>query len=199
MKSVLILFAHPRYEASRVNQALLAAVRELPGVTIHDLYEKYPDFFIDVATEKELLQQHDTIVWQHPFYWYSCPPLLKQWTDLVLEFGWAYGPGGHALQGKQCLNAITTGGSLAMYCAQGSNVYSVNDFLRPFEQTAAICGMEYLPPFAVMGTHKLETHDLNRKVELYAEAIQLLQQSPSIETTEGCAFLTDIPALKNKV
>ncbi|MDF7639407.1 NAD(P)H-dependent oxidoreductase [Lactobacillus sp. ESL0791] len=26
---------------------------------------------------------------QFPFYWYSCPPLLKKWEDDVLEHGWA--------------------------------------------------------------------------------------------------------------
>ena len=57
------------------------------------MYEKYPDFNIDVDYEKKLLEKNQIIIWQHPFYWYSAPPLLKQWIDLVLEFGWAYGPG----------------------------------------------------------------------------------------------------------
>lgn len=103
MKKILLLFAHPRYEKSRTNFALLQGVADLDGITFHDLYERYPEFHIDVAREKEMLKEHDIVVWHHPFYWYSCPPLLKQWIDVVLEFNWAYGPQGKALSGKTCL------------------------------------------------------------------------------------------------
>ncbi len=54
MSSVLIQFAHPALEKSRVNRHLIQAVRDLPGVYFNDLYENYPDFQIDVAHEQEL-------------------------------------------------------------------------------------------------------------------------------------------------
>lgn len=111
----LILFAHPRLEKSKINNALLARIPQHADLTFNDLYETYPDFNIDVEREKELLLGHDVILWQHPFYWYSCPPLLKQWIDLVLEFEWAYGPGGNALQGKKIFKVITTGGASEAY------------------------------------------------------------------------------------
>ena len=66
---ILVLFAHPALEKSRVNRRLVQAVRDLDGVTLHDLYEAYPDLDIDVAREQELLTLHDVIVFQHPFYW----------------------------------------------------------------------------------------------------------------------------------
>jgi len=84
---VLILFAHPALEKSRVNRRLVAAVQGLEGVTFHDLYEAYPDFYIDVKHEQRLLEAHDIIAFQHPLYWYSTPSLLKEWQDLVLEHG----------------------------------------------------------------------------------------------------------------
>jgi glutathione-regulated potassium-efflux system ancillary protein KefG len=195
MKKVLILFAHPKFEASRTNRALVEKIKHYDGVTFHDLYEQYPDFQVDVEFEKALLIQHDIIIWHHPFYWYSCPPLLKQWIDLVLEFGWAYGPEGNALQDKKCLSVITTGGSRQVYCAEGSNFYSVNEFLRPFEQTARLCGMEYLPPFAVMGTHKLSDEDLAYYVDQYVQMIQLIRKAPVFTLEEGCSFLNDTPEL----
>ena len=65
MKSVLILFAHPKYEQSRTNKALVEKVRNMEGVTLHDLYEQYPDFNIDREFEKKLLTQHDIIIWHH--------------------------------------------------------------------------------------------------------------------------------------
>jgi glutathione-regulated potassium-efflux system ancillary protein KefG len=83
------LFAHPVLERSRVNRRLVDAIRGLDGVTIHDLYETYPTMAIDARAEQELLLQHDVYVFQHPFYWYSSPAILKEWQDLVLEHGWA--------------------------------------------------------------------------------------------------------------
>lgn len=91
---VLILFAHPAYEQSVANRAMVSAIRELEGVTFNDLYEKYPDFFIDVEEEQRLLKEHQIIIFQHPFYWYSSPSLLKEWQDVVLDYGFAYGDGG---------------------------------------------------------------------------------------------------------
>jgi Putative NADPH-quinone reductase (modulator of drug activity B) len=146
---VLVLFFHPRFENSLVNQSLVAAVRHLPGVTFHDVYEQYPDFDVDIRREQALLLEHDIIVWQHPFYWYSCPPLMKQWIDLVLEYGWAYGRNGDKLTGKSVFNCISVGGSREVYRPEGRNRFSVREFLRPFEQTAHLCHMEYLPPFVV--------------------------------------------------
>jgi glutathione-regulated potassium-efflux system ancillary protein KefG len=73
---VLILFAHPAFQKSRVNRRLIAAVRNMENVTINDLYEEYPDFFVNIKREQELLLSHDIIIFQHPLYWYSCPALL---------------------------------------------------------------------------------------------------------------------------
>src|SRR5690606_23594342 len=91
MARVLVLFAHPALEKSRVGRRLLDAIQSVPSVQIHDLYEEYPEFDIDVEREQELLRSHDVIVLMHPLYWYSTPALLKQWFDLVLEHGFAYG------------------------------------------------------------------------------------------------------------
>ena len=82
--AILVLFAHPAFEKSRVNRHLADAVRDLPGITFHDLYEEYPDFEIDVAREQSLLLAHELVVFHHPFFWYSTPPIFKQWQDLVL-------------------------------------------------------------------------------------------------------------------
>ena len=100
MPRVLVQFAHPAFERSRVHRRLLAHLPRREGITLNDLYEEYPAFDIDVAREQALLLAHDVVVFQHPFFWYSTPPLLKQWEDLVLEHGWAYGREGRALTGK---------------------------------------------------------------------------------------------------
>jgi len=195
MKKILLLFTHPKYEFSRANKALLQNIPEMDGLTFHDLYERYPDFNIDIDAEKELLKQHDIIVWHHPFYWYSCPPLMKQWIDLVLEFGWAYGPGGNALEGKWCFNAITTGSSLQNYCQDGMHQCSFHEFLKPFEQTAKLCGMHYLPPFAVMGTVQMDAKDLAQYEVQYRKLLHFLQHTDSLIQPEQLAFLNEAVAL----
>ncbi len=68
MVRVLILFAHPALEKSRMHRRLVAERPALPRLTFHDLYEAYPAFDIDVAREQALLVAHDVIVFQHPFY-----------------------------------------------------------------------------------------------------------------------------------
>jgi glutathione-regulated potassium-efflux system ancillary protein KefG len=155
LNRILVLFAHPALEKSWVNRQLIQALDQIESITIHDLYQQYPTFHIDVKYEQKLLLEHDIIVFQHPFYWYSSPAILKEWQDLVLEHGFAYGQGGTALQGKKLLSAITTGGSAEAYCRRGHNYFTIRELLTPFEQTARLCGMEYLPPFLIQGTHQL--------------------------------------------
>jgi glutathione-regulated potassium-efflux system ancillary protein KefG len=175
MPRVLILFAHPALEKSRVNRRLAAAVSGLPGVTFHDLYEAYPDFDVDVKHEQRLLVEHDALVVQHPFYWYSTPALVKQWEDLVLEHGWAYGTGGTALRGKRWLSAVTTGGREAAYQVGGSNRFTVRQLLAPIDQTAHLCGMDFLPPFVVHGTHRLADSEVARAAEEYRAVVEALR------------------------
>jgi glutathione-regulated potassium-efflux system ancillary protein KefG len=152
---ILVLFAHPALERSRVNRRLFDAVRGLPGVTAHDLYEQYPRFTIDVKHEQALCAEHDVLVFQHPFYWYSVPALLKEWQDLVLELGWAYGPGGTALRGKSTMHVISTGGAATAYQPGGRNRFSMRHLLAPLDQTAHLCGMTFLAPLVVHGALSL--------------------------------------------
>ena len=146
-------------ERSRVNRRLVDAITGLEGVTVRDLYEEYPTLAIDVKREQKLLLEHDVIVFQHPFYWYSVPALLKEWQDLVLEHGWAYGHGGTQLRGKITLNAITTGGPETAYQHEGYNRFSVRELLSPWDQTAHLCGMRFLAPFAVHAALKVVKDD----------------------------------------
>jgi glutathione-regulated potassium-efflux system ancillary protein KefG len=172
---ILILFAHPALEKSRVNRRLVQAVQDTGGVTLHDLYERYPDFDIDVAREQELVEQHDVILFQHPFYWYSTPAILKEWQDLVLQYGWAFGHEGHALRGKRAGSVITVGGPETSYCAQGSNHHSMEQLLAPIEQTWALCGVEWLPPFLVYGTHDMSAAAMDAHAQSYRATLSALR------------------------
>jgi glutathione-regulated potassium-efflux system ancillary protein KefG len=184
-----VLFAHPAVERSRVQRALAEAVRGLPGVTFHDLYEAYPDFDVDVRREQDLLVAHDQIVFQHPMYWYSAPAIVKQWLDLVLEHGWAFGARGTALKGKRLLCAISTGGGESSYQHEGFNRFTLAELFAPISQTAALCGMEYLPPFVVHGTHAMDAGaiaaaagDYRRLLEALRDGVVALAAARTHET-----------------
>lgn len=193
MKKILIIFAHPAFQKSRINLKLTEAVRTLEGVTFHDLYENYPDFFIDVRREQKLLQQHDIIVWHHPFYWYSSPALLKEWMDLVLEHGFAYGLHGRALEGKKVLSVVTTGGRREVYSTEGRNEYTMNQFLVPFRQSVHLCRMEYLPPFVVHGSHTIKDSDISFYAQQYRKVLILLRDDVFNELDfPGVAYFNDI-------
>jgi glutathione-regulated potassium-efflux system ancillary protein KefG len=176
MSNILILFAHPRFENSRAHAALLRQIPRSASVTFHDLYERYPDFNVDVAYEQQLLLAHEVIVWQHPFYWYSCPPLMKQWIDMVLEYGWAYGTNGNTLKGKLAFNALTSGGAREVYHREGRNRFTVREFLAPFDQTATLCHMQYLPPFAIQGTHRLSQEAIEQQAGQYGKLLRSIAE-----------------------
>ncbi|MBF0429684.1 MAG: NAD(P)H-dependent oxidoreductase [Fibrobacteria bacterium] len=166
MASVLLLFAHPAFHKSRVNKILIESVGGLDNVTIHDLYEEYPDFNIDAAREQELLESHDILIMQFPFFWYAPPALLKEWEDIVLEHGWAYGSTGKALEGKKLFCTISTGGSSQVY-SKGAKRFTIRQLLAPIEKLSQLCHMDFLPPFTVHGTHLLKEEDIREHAERY--------------------------------
>lgn len=172
---MLVLFAHPALEKSRVNRRLIRAAEDLSGVTLHDLYESYPEFDVDPAREQQLLVENDVIVMQHPMYWYSTPALLKQWEDLVLEHGWAYGKGGDALAGKRFISVVTTGGPEQSYQHDGFHGRTIVELLAPIAQTAKLCKMVYLPPFVTFGTHLMEDSQIERHVVKYEQLLIALR------------------------
>ncbi|WP_374466063.1 NAD(P)H-dependent oxidoreductase [Ferrovibrio sp.] len=166
---ILVLFAHPYPHHSRINAAMIAAIGDLPHVTVHDLYEIYPDFHIDVKREQVLLEAHDVVVMQHPLYWYSCPSLLKEWMDTVLEYGWAYGSGGTRLRGKELVQAVSTGGPGQAYQPDGYNGVTMTELLRPFERTASLCGMTYGAPFLFQGARLRLPEDIAAHAAAYRQ------------------------------
>lgn len=163
-QKVLVLFAHPAQASSEVNLHLFRDASATSSVTAIDLYHDYPDFNIDIAREQQRLLDHDTIIFLFPLFWYSTPSILKEWQDLVLEYGFAYGQGGTALQGKKFLCAITAGGKEEAYQSDGFNHFTIRQLLQPLEQMASITQMAYIAPFALFGSRtaqeeqRIETH-----------------------------------------
>jgi len=169
--SILVLTAHPDLSASTANRRWFDALSTLQGKGVDQIVTRDltavagPEMRFDAAAEQTLLVKADRIVLQFPFYWYSSPPVLKAWLDQVLLFGFAYGPGGDKLHGKELMLAVTTGGPEESFQASSFNRFSMAEFLTPFQQTANMVGMTYLPPFVLHSAMSRDPTRLNASVD----------------------------------
>jgi glutathione-regulated potassium-efflux system ancillary protein KefF len=183
---ILVLAAHPDWRDPRVNRRLLAAARVAAGVQVRDLYDCYPDYDIDVTAEQALAARARLIVLLHPIQWYSMPALQKLWLDEVLTYGWAYGPAGTALQGKDLWLVATTGGPESSYHPQGYNRYFFDAFMPPYEQTAALCGMRFLPPLVLHGARSASEDTVAKHVDVFADRLATYPNWPEMDELEQC-------------
>jgi glutathione-regulated potassium-efflux system ancillary protein KefF len=181
-----VLAAHPNWRESRVNRRLLETARAVEGVQVQDLYAAYPDYDIDVAAEQRALAQASLVVMLHPIHWYSMPALMKLWLDDVLTHGWAYGHAGTALRGKDLWLVATTGGPETSYHPQGYNRYFFDAFLPPYEQTAALCGMRFLPPLVFHGAHRAHEPEIDAHAAVFADRLRTHPQWPELDELPQC-------------
>ncbi len=186
LRDILVLAAHPDLARSHVTRSLLGALRASPAadrVELRDLYRLYPDFHIDVLAEQQALQAARLVVMLHPIYWYSMPALQKLWLDEVPRLGWAYGPGGTALHGKDFWLVASTGGGAEAYAPGGHNHHPITDFLLPYRQSVHTCGMTWLPPHILHAAHRASAAQIQAHADLF---VQRLQHFP-----DWCARLAD--------
>ncbi|ELB2159366.1 NAD(P)H-dependent oxidoreductase [Vibrio parahaemolyticus] len=174
-KKVLILFAHPSQHRSEVNTPLFKEAQKIEGVTCVDLYGEYPRFNINIDREQQRLREHDVVIFQFPLYWYSTPAILKEWQDLVLEYGFAYGTEGTELQGKTMLCVLSASGKEEAYKAEGYNHFTIRELLSPIEQMSALTGMHYIAPLALFGSRTAaEEGRIPRHIERYKKLLTAL-------------------------
>lgn len=188
MPDILILSAHPDLALSHVHRTLTDAVQDagLSKVELRDLYALYPDYLIDVPAEQAALAAAKLVVWQHPIHWYSMPPLMKLWLDEVLSFGWAYGPGGTALRGKDLWLVTSTGGPEDSYRPDRYNRYFFDAFLPPYDQTAALCGMRFLPPMVLHGAHRASEATVKAHAATFVDRLARYPDWPELDDLPEC-------------
>lgn len=197
MRRVILYHAHPGQRFSQVNAAMWTRAATVQGITRVDLYADYPRFDIDIDREQQRLVAHDVIVLQFPLFWYAAPSLLKEWLDLVLEHGFAYGRAGDRLAGKGLQLAVTAAGAQEAYGPGGYNRYPIRDYLRPFEQTARLCGMAFLPPYALFGALQDDAAARDRHVAGYATLLSALRDGRIALTDAAPDALFDPATLKD--
>lgn len=181
-----VLAAHPNWRESRVNRLLLDRARAVDNATVRDLYGTYPDYDIDVPAEQAAVEAAALVVLLHPIQWYSMPSLMKLWLDEVLRHGWAYGHGGTALQGKDLWLVATTGGAETSYHPQGYNRFFFDAFLPPYEQTAYLCGMRFLPPLLLHGAHRASGQEIASHVQVFGDRLASYPDWPELADLPAC-------------
>jgi len=171
-RSIVVFVAHPRIERSISNVRMRRVAEGITGVTVVDLYAEYPNFEIDIRREQARIEDHDAVIMQHPVYWFSSPSIVKEWVDQVFSFGWAFGPEGDALKGKLYLHSVTTAASHGVFARDVTSRSALRAQFHPFEATATLCGMRYLPPFSLFGAPADEPRE--ERIERHAHAFALL-------------------------
>jgi glutathione-regulated potassium-efflux system ancillary protein KefF len=183
--AIYVVAAHPQWEHSRVNRQLRDVALGLREVVVCDLFGRYPDYAIDTAREQRALEAAKLVVLLHPVQWYGMPALLKLWLDEVLALNWAYG-GGQALLGKDLWLVASTGGPESSYHPQGYNRYFFDAFLPPYEQTAALCGMRFLPPMLLHSAHTTPDEVVAEHVATFAERLRSYPDWQELDELAHC-------------
>ncbi|WP_205756055.1 NAD(P)H-dependent oxidoreductase [Labrenzia sp. 011] len=200
MARLIVYYAHPGQRFSRANAAMAKAARSVDRITFVDLYAEYPRHDIDVDREQQRLLDHDVILFQFPLYWYSTPSLLKEWQDLVLQHGFAFGHKGDRLAGKRMMLAVTAGGADDAYTAEGYQNFPLRVFLAPLEQTARLCGMSFTAPYVLYGAlGATETDEIPRHSKGFADLLTAIRDDlydfTSADSREIVRF-DDLPVLQ---
>ncbi|MEP3199141.1 MAG: NAD(P)H-dependent oxidoreductase [Lentilitoribacter sp.] len=202
MARLLIYFAHPGQQYSRTNIALANTAKAVDNITFIDLYAEYPRHDINVQREQQRLLEHDVILFQFPLYWYSTPSLIKEWQDLVLQHGFAYGHDGNKLANKTMMLAITAGGPEDAYTAEGYQHYPLRTFLTPLEQTARLCKMRFASPYVLFGALNADAdHEIADHAHGYHKLLTAIRDNEyDFDTADELSLLnfSNIP-LKSKV
>lgn len=166
----LIIVTHPNINESVINKRWLEELHKFPeSYTVHQLYEAYPNEKIDVLAEQLLIEQYEKIVFQFPYYWFNCPPLLKKWLDEVLTHGWAYGSkSGYKMEGKKIALAISLGVEEHELSTSGIYKYPLSELTRPFELSFEYIKADYRPLFAFYGMeYNVSDSHIEQGVESY--------------------------------
>jgi len=70
----------------------------------------------------------------------------------------------------------TAGGAEKAYCAEGVNHFTIRELLTPLEQTADLCGLRFLAPFALFGARTaVEEGRVAAHVEDWSRVLEALR------------------------
>lgn len=146
----LVIASHPYPDQSVVIKALQLSANSLADVEVRNLEALYgndPAAF-DVAAEQSAVEAAERIVFLFPVHWFNLTPMLKAYMNQVWTYGWAFGPTGTALKGRELLAVVTAGATAFTYSAEGQVQSTIEDVLTPLKASALYVGMRYAEPLA---------------------------------------------------
>ncbi len=171
MRKKLVIVTHPDLAKSVINRRWMEELRKAgEEVTVHSLYDIYPDEKIDIQKEQALVDAHDAIVLQFPIYWYSAPSLLKKWFDEVMTPDWGY-LNHYALEGKKVALAISTGGKAEDYSEKGLAGFTTAQFLTPYIMSCDYLKAVYAGYHACYNTFGITPEELEENAKAYKQFV----------------------------
>jgi glutathione-regulated potassium-efflux system ancillary protein KefF len=164
------------------------------GVQVRDLYALYPDYLIDVAAEQRALAgAAGGVAAPDALVRHAAADEAVAGRGVQLRLGLR--PGRPALQGKDLWLATSTGGPESSPTAPaGTNRHFFDAFLPPYEQTAALAGMRFLPPLVLHGAHRATDRDRRRMQDVRRPACDLPRLARNGRAGRRCASATTVPA-----
>ena len=165
MSNLLVVCGHSNLDISVANKTILENLqKEFSNAEIDVLSKLYPNYQFDVKAEQEKLKKADVIVLQFPFFWYSCPSIMRKWFEDVLLLGFAYGSTGKALEGKKFIVSFTLGAPEEKYHHGEFENFEINEFMPQFEQLAILCSMKWCG-YVCSGGYSF-TEEQEKKIDL---------------------------------
>ena len=80
----------------------------------------------------------------------------------------------------------STGGPQESYRPDSYNRYFFDAFLPPYEQTAALCGMRFLPPLLLHGAHRVTEPDIAEHAAVYRQRLASYPDWPELAELPQC-------------
>lgn len=146
----LVIVSHPYPDNSTAIKFLEKTAADVSDVTVRNLESLYGSDMsqIDVAAEQAACEGMDRIVFMFPIHWFNLTPMLKAYLNAVWAYGWAFGPEGTALKGKEMLVIATAGATEFTYSKDGLINSTIEEVLTPMKSSALYVGMTYAEPIA---------------------------------------------------
>ena len=163
----LVIVSHPNFEKSLITKALQNTAIAMPGVTVRNLESLYGN-----NSEQAACMDVDRIVFLYPTHWFNLTPMLKAYLNVAWTYGWAFGPGGEALKGKELLVVTSAGASEFTYSDNGIINCTMADVLSPLKASALYIGMKFADPLAFYGVMNATENDITLFQERFAVRIQ---------------------------
>lgn len=169
-ESTLVLVSHPSVASSKTHSAIVEEFGAMPNVTVRYIDDELGSTK-SFATEVEhfVIEQHDKIVLQFPWYWYSAPAMMKKYLDEVLAPGWAF-EGRYALEGKKLQLLVTTGGAEVTYNADSDHGFTMDELLAPFKAIARFTKMVWVDPVIIYAVAAPVEEQVSRTREIVRAA-----------------------------